>query len=386
MTDNSDDKIEIENPHTEDGSQNTSGIAAPPTVAGDEPPPREVDADGANPEDQRAAIAARFKRVRVDKEPPVETTGDFLDPSQVYGQVAAQNNAPAPTQEAAPKRKVKVNGEEREITDEEYHAAAQKALAAEKILEQAKERLAESKRVLETTRVHVSRQNPAEEPAPFAAEGDNDDGQQNPADPLADVVQEIQYGDPDRAKEKLGKTIAEAAAAAVKTASYEERFTTDLKSDLLAHDEFVKKHAQYANDEVAVSVIRDGLAKGYAEDLRRIGVPEERIPYDVHQLANHHRQYKLQGQPVRSVSTLLDAAAERLMQWRGGPPARSETTAPPSTDPRVEVNLHRDDRRRAIPQQPPRANVQPPQTSQTPATQQTSRHSAVQRAQAARGQ
>ncbi|MCA1458092.1 hypothetical protein I6F35_33705 [Bradyrhizobium sp. BRP22] len=387
------DNIEVHNAQIEDSSGQDHSLQAPP--AGDqpreklpEPPKVEPIGDGG-----RSAIAEKFKRLRADKEPPVETTGDFIHPSQTYGQVGADQQQPAgpavPAEVAPPeppKRKLKVNGQEREYSDEEVIALAQKAAAADDYLEQAKQKFNDARQVLETTRVHVSRQNPADQPAPTATDGDDPDEPQNPASPLKEVIKQIQYGDPDEAEQLLGKTIAEAATAAVRQVSMSDRVQEDIASDLRAHDDFVKKNPELASDPIAHSVIRDGLLTGYRDDLRKIGVPEEDIPTDPSRLANEHRHHKLQGKPVRTVETLLNDAADRLTQWRGGTPRRETPTPPPSTEPRVEVNLQRDDRRRAIPQQPQRANVQSSAPAQQPQDQMSSRRAAVARAQQARGQ
>jgi hypothetical protein len=387
-------QIEILNSSEQDSLNEGNGLNPPPQSEGNPPPAPQLPQDHANPEDARAAIAAKFKRVRVDKEPPVETTGDFLDPSQTYGQVAAKKDEPSPGDApvagdpppAPTKRKLKVNGQERELTQEEIDAAAQKALAADDYLEQAKGKYKDAQQLLETTRVHVSRQNPADHaPAPSATEGDDPDGQHNPADPLKEAIEQIQYGDPDKAKEVLGKTIAEVATAAVKQVSWEDRRTQDVAADLRAHDDFVKKNPDLASDPISHAVIREQLLEGYREDLRSVGVPDEQIPTDPSKLANEHRRVKLQGQPVRSVVTLLNAAKDRLDAWRGGPP-RTGSNPAPSNETRVEVNLNRDDRRRQIPQNPQRANVQPSSQPQQQPGQQSSRKNAVAAAQAARGQ
>lgn len=381
--------IEVINNDGDDAASSGQNLAPPPVEEGgqrqQESRPEIIE------QDPRSKIAARFKQVRVDKEPPVEATGDFIDPSQVYGQAGKQpepqadQSQPGNEPQAPAKRKLKVNGQEREYSDEEVTVLAQKAAAAEDILEQAKERLAESKRVLETTRVHVSRQNPAEEPATHAPGPDPQGDPQNPADPLKEAIEQIQYGDPDKAKEVLGQTIADAAQAAVKQVSMDDRIRQDIQSDMQAHDDFVKKNGDLAQDPRAAKLIRAELLDGYAEDLRKIGVPDEKIPTDPTQLANHHRFYKLQGQPVRSVAKLLDDAALSVREFRGTP--RAETTTPqrPTPETRIEVNLNRDDRRKAIPQQPQRANVQPVPPAAQPAGG-DARKAAVERARAARGQ
>lgn len=385
--------IEVFNQDTDTTSADHSLNPAP---VDDNPRPADPPKPEILEQDPRAAIAARFKKLREDKEPPVETTGDFVDPSQVYGQAGKTEEPPAPPPApeqptAQPsKRRLKVNGQEREYTDEEVTALAQKAAAADDYLEQAKERFSEAKRVLETTRVHVSRQNPAEEPAPTATETDDGtDGQQNPADPLKEAIEQIQYGDPDKAKEVLGKTIAEVATAAVKQVSWDDRVRNDVASDLSAHDEFVKNNDDLAKDPRAAKLIRAELLDGYAEDLRKIGVPDDKIPTDATQLANLHRGHKLRGAQVRSVAKLLEDAGNSVREFAkiGAPRRETAPQTPANQNPeRVQVNLNRDDRRRAIPQQPQRANVQPAQANPAPASQMDSRKAAVERAKAARGQ
>lgn len=396
--------IDVINAPVDDAQGQQLDLRAPPS--GDAPQPREEIKPEIVQEDGRAAIAARFKKLRSDKEPGVDTTGDFIHPSQTYGQVAVEPEPEAPKepQGDAPPAKItlKVRGEQREVDRDEALRLARvvvgndedvSSLSNEQITRLAQigaagqSYLDDTKQVLETTRtrVQVSRQHPdAPESAPTANQQDEPDDRQHPDDPIEALVNDLQFGDPKEAGPKLRTTIAEIAADAVKQATVTDRVQQDVANDMRAHDEFVKKYADLASDPIATSVIRDQLMNGYREDLRKIGVPEENIPSDPTALANHHRHYKLQGQPVRQVAQLLNHAAETYQNWRGGTP-RTEATPQSPSEPRVEVNLNRDDRRRAIPQQPTRANVQPQMT----APQQQgprSRHDAVKEAQRARGQ
>ena len=369
-----------------------------PPPSGGEPAPQHAEMPEAPPiqDGGRSAIAERFKKLRSDKEPPVETTGDFVHPSQTYGQIAAEPE-PQPQNEPQRRMKLKVRGEEREVdreeairmakvvtsddvsmlNDDQLTRLAQIGAAGQSYLE-------DTKQVLETTRqrVQVSRQHPDAQPAPTATDQDDPGDQQHPADPVEKIIEELQYGDPKEVGPKLRTTIAEIAADAIKQATVTDRVQQDIANDLRAHDEFVKKHADLASDPIAASVIRDQLLNGYRDDLRKIGVPDEAIPSDPTLLAKHHRHYKLEGQPVRQVSQLLNEAAENLQKWRGGTP-RSEPAPQPQSETRVNVN--RDDRRMAIPHQPTRANVQPAMNAPTQPGPK-SRHDAVRAAQMARGQ
>lgn len=400
--------IEVENPHIDDGGTPADrDISAAPDSASTEQPERPETKIVPIGDGGRAAIADRFKAKREDKEKPVEASGDYTDPAQTYGTVAQQVDEPAPADKTDPqpqeKFKLKVRGEEREVdraeamrlakvvtgnddteglSDDHLARLAQIGAAGQSYLE-------DTRQVLETTRtqVQVSRQHPDEtQPAPTATDPNDQDDGNTPADPVKDIVHEIQYGDPDQAAEKLRTTIADAAVNAVKQANSDSRVQDDIRNDLRAHDEFVKKHTDLASDPIATAVIREGLMAGYRDDLRKIGVPEDKIPTDPSMLANHHRHYKLAGQPVRSVATLLEDSAEKLTKWRGGQSRTEDPNPKPQPQERaVRVDVNRDDRRRAIPQQPTRANVQP-QLNNTQPSGQKSRSDAVQAAKRARGQ
>ncbi|WP_213287586.1 hypothetical protein [Bradyrhizobium sp. sGM-13] len=397
------DQIEVHNSQIEDSQVQQQDLA--PAPSGGEPPapPPQEPKEESIQDGGRSAIAERFKKLRADKEPPVETTGDFIHPSQTYGQVAADQRQPepppAPEPQAPRKMKLKVRGEEREVERDEAVKMAKVVAGDEDVSNLSDEQLTrlaqigaagqsyleETKQVLETTkRVQVSRQHPdAPQPAPLATEQDNPDSQQHPADPVAEIVEQLQYGDPKEVGPKLRSTIADIVTDAVKQVTVNDRVQQDVANDLLAHDDFVKKNAELAADPRATKFIRAELLDGYRDDLLKIGVPEEKIPTDPTHLANHHRHYKLQGHPVRTVSKLLEDAATSLREFRGTP--RTEPSPQPKPEPRVDVNLNRDARRMAIPHQPTRANVQP---ALTQPTQQgpKSRHDAVRQAQIARGQ
>lgn len=108
-TQNDQSAIEVINTPADDAQAQQIDIKAPPS--GDAPQPREETKPEIMLDDGRSAIAARFKKMRSDKEPGVETTGDFIHPSQTYGQVAVEQE-PEPSNEPAlpapEQRKMKV--------------------------------------------------------------------------------------------------------------------------------------------------------------------------------------------------------------------------------------------------------------------------------------
>ncbi|HWW46316.1 MAG TPA: hypothetical protein VNZ94_00555 [Xanthobacteraceae bacterium] len=378
------DRIEVFNAQDDDANTGASINPPPEQNTPDEPERTEtkivpVDDGG------RSAIADKFKRIREDREKPVEAHGDYTDPSQLYGQHAAAPEAPQPdaTTEPSPppaerKFKLTVRGEEREVTEQELLTLAQKSAAADSYLDDARHILETAKQ-----RVKVSRQHPADPPRTDATEFDELDDQQHQADPFEHLVEQMQYGDPKDVSKNLRTTMAEIAKDAVKEATTTSRVQQDLASDLRAYDEFVKANPELANDRFAVAGIRDSLLEGYREDLRKIGVSEDHIPKDPEQLAIHHRHYKLQGHPVRTVPTLLEGARQDFIRWRGNP--KEPSTTMPRPEARVDVRVNRDERRMAINHQPTRATVAP-QMQQPPAGAGKTRADAVAAARRARGQ
>jgi hypothetical protein len=379
-------QIEVHNAAGEDNASQRHEIATPP--AGDDGAPEPKPAPPPVFEDPRAAIAARFKKQRETQDTPVEAHGDHTDPTQLYGKMGAVPEPEPPAEEVvqeepkAPeprKIKIKVRHEERELTEEEVIALAQKAAAGDSYLEDAK-------KVFETAKVHVSR--PHQDAAAPAKADDQTDGDDPPhqADDVAELVKDIQYGDPDQAAEKLRTTMRSVAEDAVKKVTIDDRVREDTARDISAFQDFVKANPDLAGDENASAVIKTNLMKGYREDLRKIGVPEETISkITEEQLPVHHRHYKLQGQPVRQVSALLETAKKTYMDWKGGPP-REEPKPSPQPKTQVSVTVDRDERRRAIPHQPSRAAVPPQMMQPQKQDGQSSRSQAVVNMRKARGQ
>ena len=94
----------------------------------------------------------------------------------------------------------------------------------------------------------------------------------------------------------------------------------------------------------------------YREDLRGIGLPAEQLPRDPRQLADWHRYYRTEGYKIRDIPTILEKAKENLISWRGTPvQQRQQPRTLANTPARVEVNVDRTERRRALPTQPSRS-------------------------------
>lgn len=369
-------------------------FSPPPADPTPEPEPKpEPTRVAMSPKDQeRLEIAKRFTASRQDPQ-DVDYHGDHNDPTQHYGAVAKgpepeQPEQPQPEPQAQPEpapRKIKltVRRQEIELPEDEVIAHAQKALAADTYFDDAK-RIYEDARRAAPSRPHPDENQPA--PAAEETIDDLDNPQPHPeADEFEELVEKIQYGDKKEAAEVLRTTLTKITKQSSLEQSWEEKINNDLVSDTQTYQEFAARNAELAKDENAVAVIKKNLLDGYREDLRKIGVPEDRIPKDETVLAQHHRVYKLKGQPVRTVGQLLEDAKGRFVQWRGGAPAQQKATQQPNGN-RPAVNVNRSDRREAIPHQPSRAAVPPQmQRSQTPAAP-TDRSEIVRRAREARGQ
>jgi hypothetical protein len=103
----------------------------------------------------------------------------------------------------------------------------------------------------------------------------------------------------------------------------------------------------------------------YKEDMLALGLEEGALPKTPKELANWHRFYRINGYEVRQTKDLLEASKEVFLTWRDGKSQPRQQEARPSRQqPRIQVNVDRDQRRMAIPVQPqravvPRRDVQP---------------------------
>lgn len=137
-----------------------------------------------NPHDAaRAALVAGHDE-RVDE------SGDFIDPDAEPAAAEEEEEAQPPAAEETPKHKIKVNGEEQELTVEELIALAQKGVGAEQKFEEA----ARLRREAEEMRAQ-----PKEEPS-------KPDAQPEELDAVA-LVRALQMGTEAEAAEAVKKLI-----------------------------------------------------------------------------------------------------------------------------------------------------------------------------------
>lgn len=347
-----------------------------------------------SPQDEaRSKIAARFRR---DGDPrPFD--GDMSNPANLYGDVSADDQTPDDSaepgvpQHAAPtpaptKRKIKVRGQELELTDDELIERASKVTAADSYLEEARQMLEEAKRVKAERAGHDPHrpegQNNAQEDV---QDRDPRQQQQHPAERLKSVVEQIQYGDPGEAANNLGQLIAEEARRQANEGHLQRLRNNDLAISQKALKDFTAANPELSNDPDASVMIENFIYREYAREIKAMGMDPQKIPQNPAQLAEWHRFYRVHGHNVSKAADILqrgkayvEGKLNRGQQQQQKPAPRSETPA------RIDVNVDRTARRQALPTQPSRTSA--PRPSQSPQAQPSTRSDVVAEMRRARGQ
>ena len=366
-----------------------------PAPSGDEDAPEpaaRTKPQARSPADEaRNAIADRFKRPGV-----LPFNGDLADPEMLYGEAGrAPTLEPEPdttvvgdampTEPAPEKRVLKIRGQDVELTDQEILERARKVTSADSYLEEARKLLEEAK-TIKGERAARDRQ-PPDGQSSTQDDGLDSDPQQDQGRPhapgLKEVIEKIQFGDPEEAASELGRFIKTAAKTEADQGHITRLFNNDLVRSQQALKDFTDANPELAKDDLASMAIERSMYALYREDILKLGVVDEaQIPTDTGVLANWHRYYRVHGQPVRSTPELLNAAKDRFVTWRG---QRAPTPQPARKEaPRVNVNVDRTERRLAIPNQPTRAVAPRRDVQQTP--QRTTGSDVVAEMRKARGQ
>lgn len=305
------------------------------------------------------------------KREPAEEEGE----AEVEVDASAQTPPPPPEpSQPVAKRKLKVLGQEVELTQEEIESAARKTLAAEDYLEKARKRMEDASAIQQEV-ITLQRQLLAERAGqPPKSPGDatntqTTDGADDQADgveshdPAQDVIETIQYGDPADAKEKLRAFIKAEAEQQARAALTTNRNETELERSQRQLKEFQDQNAELAADTMARNAIQGRIMELQRDDLLNLGYKAENLPIDLSELANMHLRHRGQGHNVRQIGTLLTTARDDYVKWRGGPAqTQAPAAVPAQSQPqqqttqtsaqKVAVNVDRTDRRAVIPQQP----------------------------------
>ncbi len=380
-----------------DGVDDTSRSELPPQQRlqdpGDQPAERAAPPTP-RVDQKRADIVSRFRQDRTTQVSDRDEISDFArsglpqdfahpvpdlaaeeapvvaDPEETPQVATPQAQPPQPK-----KVKVKVRGQEMEITEDEYHAAAQKALAADNYLDEARSKLDQVDALLRDTRTRAQHPGqPSEHPAgqntvqPGEPEPHQPVEPQQPEDdPLDKAIEAIQYGDPAEAKTLLNNTIerrAEQVASKVVTNTLQSQKVADeIGRSKAVLEDFKAQHPELASDPRARAAMEATVYELQIEDLKELGVDPSQIktqtgrvtPADI---AQAHLWYRVNGYKVRSPAVLLQKAHTDFLEWKGTPNADGGEVDPnpqPPVPPRVEVRVDRDQRRQAIPTQPSRS-------------------------------
>lgn len=379
-----------------------AAVAPEPVQADPEAPPAPRGPTRSAADGKRADIVARFRDVRTNNNDAADDVAEInafanqgLPPemvrapeppapvveARVEDQQADPEAPPAPRVEAPAKRKVVVRGQTLELTDEEFLAAAQKGLAGEDYLGEAKRKLDEVNALLRDTKTRAAPSSPDATHPGAPAPGQTAEQPAPPADPahsgldLSQVVEQIQFGDPAKAAELLAQAISTSAAQHSNETLQNERLRNEAARSQRFLKEFEGKNPDLADDPIANAAIERLLYDFQRDDLVKLmaasGVDESRVPTNPNQIAKWHLHYRTEGQSVRDVPTLLKEAAGKVRDWRGPPKAEpAPPVAPPAPTPaapRIEVAVDRSKNRASIPQQPTRTVAPRPDAVTQPA-------------------
>jgi hypothetical protein len=352
-----------------EGEQQVEGGSAADADGGTSAPdPEKRTVVQMSPQDEkRAAIAARFRRT--EEEVPFD--GDMTNPANLYGVVAQETlepdpDAPEPGVPADPvvpaaktaTRPLTIRGQIVQMTDDEILAAAQKTLAADSYLEDARKLLEEAKTIKADRAAGRDPQHPE------GQSSTQDDGQdidpatgqpRHPGDGMEAIVEQIQFGDPKEA----AKLLRTAIKAEAKTEANEGHLTRLVNNDLAkaksALKTFSDANPAIALDEDASMLMENRIYKVYREEIAALGIDEAQIPKDPKSLADWHRFYRINGHAVSNIPDVLEKAKAHVVSKLGLTAQPVVQAAKQKGAANVQVNVNRTERRAAIPNSPTRA-------------------------------
>lgn len=353
---------------------------------------------------KRNAIIDRFKRP--DTSP---FDGDLTKPENLLGRVAAEELEPdpdadepgvpadrraAPVTEQQPRaamRQMVIRGQVVEMSEDDILKAAQKTLAADSYLDDARRILQEAKDI-KAERSGRGPQHPEDEnETRDHGQGPDRTGTESRTHgpDLKGLVEKIQFGDPEEAAKALGEVITQQATETASKVADEGHINRLVKNDL-AKSIAELKTFRAANPDLdadprASRAIEQEIYDIYREEIKALGMDESQIPKDPKALADWHRFYRINGHEVSKTSDILNKAKDRFLGWRGDASPNQKPAQPRKDAPRVAVNVDRTERRQAIPQQPTRA-VAPRRDAAPAQSPEESRKAAVQDMRRQRGQ
>jgi hypothetical protein len=344
------------------------------------PPPARSRAD-----EMRNEITKRFREGRqtITAE-QTDQLSDFIQnpvPPEMVEATQEQPEPPAAPAPIAEKQmvRIKVRGEERDVSLEEALAMAQKSYAAEDYLDEAKSRLKSVEQLEVDMRNRAQRVAPADT-HPVGQNGQHPDGSNaqpgqdstaaTPQHPetMQSFLDAVRYGeDPEEAERLLNERIATTADRLVQQRLIDQRLADEGARAGKVLKDFIEKHPELAKDKKARAVIEVTTLELQEEDLKAIGLDPNKLrpdgqPSTPGDIATAHRYYRAMGMQVRSPEQLLGKAIEEATAWRGvkGEPKPADNTPSPAQPTRVEVSVERQERRQSVQPQPSRTQTPAP--------------------------
>lgn len=363
----------------DDGPRGDDGASPQRTVLADDPQQRTAPPVRNANDDKRADIISRFRTQRSEDKADDEVTG--FERSGMPLDVEYENN-PEVVDEQTPEVadapqtiKLMVHGKEIEMSFEDVLAKAQIAMASDNVLGAAKDRLKEADLILEQMKEKAARAGQGGQHQPPQNNAQATELQQLPEDGvehhdpvLKELVETLQFGDPEKAQELLRNTIADQVArttnSVVAQTLQNQRLTDESARAVKVLKAFEEKHPDLATDKRARAAIESDVVDLQVEDIRGLGIDPNTLrkdgPVTPADIALAHRWYRANGFKVRAPDKMLEVATKSYLDWRG---VKTEQTQPAKDDnkapPRVDVTVDRGARRQAIPQQPNQASIRP---------------------------
>lgn len=321
----------------------------------------------------RADIANRFKARREQRNEDIvaaaeahvtaDTAADGADTT-----IVAEQRADEPR-----KIKVKVRHQERELTEDELIAAAQKTLAGDEYLEEARKLLEDAKQ-LAPSRPHQDGDDAAntDRQAEEAADPSHQTDEQ--------LAERLQFGLPEEAAEVI-KQLRKSGTTdpgEIQRAVYDSQRNVDVTKATRAYEKFVSANGDLVKDPIAHAAMEAAFYNGVRTDLRKLGYTDEQLPTATAKLVEAHRFHRIQGQDVRDTAALLEDSKLTVEKFRGAKSGDDEPAPGARKDNTVAVRVDRSERRAGIPLQPARSAL-PAASNTQPQPVQNARKAAVQK-------
>ena len=205
-----------------------------------------------------------------------------------------------------------------------------------------------------------------------------DDGKPEPKPPektvtqvdpdFRDLVEKIQFADPDEAARALQDTIEKRVDTKIEQSAAQRTSRAENQQITSAIESFVQDNADIYDDQLAGRVVPIAVMDEIIKDFERLGIPRDKLEEtitDVDLARSAYAAARAEGLKVRDPRAILDAAGTQV-RTRFNIQKPSAPASNPASNPNGQVQS-RVDMKRMLPSQPPRtAAPQPSATQQEP--------------------